>query len=55
MFELKVGETYIIDKTFNNSGEVILVHKGTFFCRVKDPVTNTEWNVMQNRLTEKDG
>ena len=54
ILELIVGKTYIIDKTFRNGGEVVLVHAGTVFCRVRDPKTNAEWNVMQNRLSEKE-
>ena len=48
-----VGDTYIIDKEFNNSGEVILVCiYGKFFCRVKDPYSGDEWDTMIYRLSE---
>jgi hypothetical protein len=51
---LDIGNTYIIDKEFNNSGEVILTQiYGKVFCRVKDPDTGGEWDTMINRLTEE--
>jgi hypothetical protein len=50
---LVVGNTYIIDKGFQNSGEVVLVCiYGKIFCKVKDPDTGNEWDTMLNRLTE---
>lgn len=50
---LIVGNSYIIDKGYKNSGEVILVCiYGKFFCRVKDPDTGSEWDTMKNRLSE---
>ena len=46
------GETYIIDKKFNNGGEVVLMKiYGRIFCKVKDPETGTEWDTMMNRLS----
>jgi endonuclease III len=49
---LKDGETYIIDKGYSNSGEVILVRHGKHFCTVRDPETKTEWETMTYRLSE---
>ena len=52
--ELTVGETYIIDAEFRNSGEILLVKVyGRLFCRVKDPDSGNEWDTMLNRLSNK--
>lgn len=50
---LTIGNSYIIDEGFSNSGEVVLIQiYGKFFCRVKDPDTGGEWDTMINRLSE---
>jgi hypothetical protein len=51
---MKVGERYISDKGFNNSGEVTLVAiHGKYFCRVMDheSVNKEEWDTMLDRLS----
>lgn len=52
--ELTIGETYIIDAGFRNSGEVVLIKiYGRLFCRVKNPDNDYEWDTMLNRLSNK--
>lgn len=51
--KLVVGETYLIDVGYNNSGEVILMKVyGHHFCKVKDPDTGEEWDTMIYRLSD---
>lgn len=50
---LIVGNTYIIDKGFTNSGEVTLVEIGKLFCYVRDEESKECWVTMIYRLTEK--
>lgn len=46
------GSTYVIDAEYNNGGPVELVKiYGKYFCRVKDPDTNAEWDTMLSRLS----
>lgn len=50
---LEVGKNYILDKRFANRNVVELVKLyGKYFCRVKIPDTETEWDTMQGRLSE---
>lgn len=49
-----IGNTYIIDEGFTNSGEVTLIKiYGNHFCSVRDESNGEEWETMLYRLTEK--
>lgn len=51
--ELVVGNKYIIDEEYANSGLVKLIKiYGKYFCRVRDTETGGEWDTMCDRLTE---
>lgn len=51
--DIKEGVEYILDKEFRTGGVIKVVKVyGNHFCRVKDPITNNEWDVMCNRLSE---
>jgi hypothetical protein len=53
--DLILDHEYILDKKFNNSSVIKLVRVyGKYFCRVKDPEGEYEWDVMCGRLTEKE-
>ncbi len=50
--EYEIGKTYIIDEGFANSGEVILLLFGKFFCKVQCPETLATWETSLYRLTD---
>ena len=48
-----VGNRYILDKGFVNSGEVIVVKvHGKHFCKIKDPESGSVWDTRISRLSE---
>lgn len=49
-YNLKAGDTVVLDKDFNNSSIVTIVSISTIYALIKDEEGN-EWEVMVNRLT----
>ena len=50
--ELIEGKTYVLDKGYSNSSQVILVKDyGKMYCRVKSTTSDDEWDTMTNRLS----
>jgi len=50
-YNLKEGETVILDAGYNNSSEVVIISftPNEMFARIKDE--NSDWEVMTNRLS----
>lgn len=53
--EYKYGEIVILDKEYQNSSKVKVIHQtepNRIFTTVQDLSTNYKWDVMTNRLTK---
>jgi hypothetical protein len=55
--EYKYGQKVILDKSYANSSEVIVMGQtkpNRIFTTVKDPHTDYKWDVMTNRLSPQE-